>query len=88
MQVFQSNKFAKTFKKLKKDEIAVLQLELEKVVNNSSVGIQKTGILARVWVYKFEHKKQQKLVAYIPKKNRITFISYGSHENFYRDLSR
>ena len=50
----------------------------------------KKGDLAGVQVYKYRVKAQLVLVAYRVARDEdaVKLLSYGSHENFYRDLKR
>ena len=88
MDLFQTSRFAKAYKKLQKKELSAVQKEISKIQQDPTLGVQKTGVLAKVKVHKFKFEKQLKLVAYVVDTGRITFIAYGSHENFYRDIER
>jgi mRNA interferase RelE/StbE len=53
-------------------------------------GDRKGGALSDVWVEKFKADNDQWLVAYEidTKKNTVTVLAVGQHENYYRDLER
>ena len=49
----------------------------------------KVGDLLGVYVYKFRLSQQQVLLAYrILDQESIKLLTFGPHENFYRDLKR
>lgn len=90
MKVIQSGIFSRTIKKLHKKEKAAVDRAIRKIISNISIGDMKKGTLAGVRVYKYKVADKQYLLAYrIEKKPaRITLLALGSHENFYRDLSK
>ena len=88
IKVYQTRLFRNQKKKLKKNYIKALDKAIESIRENPKIGQQKTGDLARVWVYKFSIVNQQFLLAYLwDEKSRI-LIALGTHENFYRDLKK
>ncbi|RAZ46133.1 hypothetical protein DP175_09210 [Polynucleobacter paneuropaeus] len=53
------------------------------------IGEAKVGDLLGVYVYKFRLSQQQCLLAYrILDAESIKLLTFGPHENFYRDLKR
>jgi len=48
----------------------------------------KVGDLGGVQVYKFKSQTQQILLAYEVTDATLYLYSFGSHENFYRDLKK
>ncbi len=60
------------------------------VTMNPFIGVEKTGPLQGIRVYKFKALDQLILLAYeVDKSERdIIFIAVGGHENFYRDLEQ
>ena len=90
MKVIQSGIFYRTIKKLHKKEKTAVDHAVRKIVANTSIGDMKKGALADVRVYKFNVTAKQYLLAYRYEKkpDRITLLALGSHENFYRDLSK
>lgn len=60
---------------------------------NPSIGEEKKGDLAGIFVHKFKVNKQEVLLAYRLQPNKskpqeIVLLSLGSHENFYIELKR
>ncbi|MBU4293462.1 MAG: type II toxin-antitoxin system RelE/ParE family toxin [Actinobacteria bacterium] len=88
MKIIQSPLFAKQKKKLHKNQVKILDREIRKIAENPGVGQEKAGSLKGVSVYKFRIEKQLFLLAYELKSNILNLIMIGSHENYYRDLSR
>ncbi len=80
------------FKKFVKKQARPLQLsiedEIEKIIENPSMGETKKGDLQGYRVHKFTFKKQRFLIAYRILEAEIIFYMVGSHENFYRNLKQ
>ena len=58
------------------------------ILNDPSIGEEKAGELAGVFVHKFKINKQLILLSYTYDENEINLLTFGSHENFYRDLKK
>ena len=86
MLIQQTRSFKNKVKKLHKNQKAELDLAVKNIVNNPLIGEEKIGDLAGVRVYKFYIQKQLTLLAYMYSDDMITLLTFGSHENFYRDL--
>jgi mRNA-degrading endonuclease RelE of RelBE toxin-antitoxin system len=88
VEILQTNKFQKAYKKLSKSQLREVNYAIREVVENPLIGEQKIGNLSWLRVYKFRCLKQLVLLGYsLNEKNTIiTFIDIGAHENFYRDL--
>lgn len=88
MQVVQTNRFAKAYKKLHKNQLADANKAINDIIENPFIGEQKKGDLSHIWVYKFKMVNQLTLIAYMYEDDKIilTFVAIGSHENFYRDI--
>lgn len=88
VQVLQSAIFARTYKKLHKNQKIDVDAAIEVIVKTPEIGEQKRGDLSGVYVYKFKSQNQLVLLAYeFDPKTRMLLL-LGSHENFYRDLKR
>lgn len=88
MKIKITNTFKKATKKLMRNQITFLEDAIDEVIKNPEMGVMKSGDLAGVRVYKFTLHNQEILLAYYVDKNELTFLSFGSHENFYRNLKR
>ena len=90
MKIVQSSVFSRTVKKLHKKEKEAVNYAVQRITADTGIGDMKKGALAGVRVYKFKVADKQYLLAYRYEKKPayITLLALGSHENFYRDLSK
>jgi hypothetical protein len=58
------------------------------IFNNPTIGEMKVGDLQGIQVYKFKSNKQQILLAYEVINSTLYLYTFGSHENFYRELKK
>lgn len=88
MQIQTHSRFNKQIKKIHPQAKKELDKAIKVIVQQPDVGEMKKGDLIGVRVYKFKIQNQQTLLAYIYLKDDdcIFLLSFGSHENFYRDL--
>jgi mRNA interferase YafQ len=82
--------FIKQVKKLHKRQKTELDNAVKKIMQNYQIGEAKKGDLHSVRVYKFSMNGQLTLIAYTFQEadNMLLLISFGVHENFYRDLKK
>ena len=78
--------FGRKVKKLKKNEKRCLDEEVKRISDNPDIGQVKKGDLQGVRVHKYKIGKQPILLAYDVSENEILLLTFGSHENYYRDL--
>ena len=71
-----------------KKQIKVLDKEVKKIAQNTEIGQEKIGSLKGVRIYKFHIEKQLFLLAYELEADILKLIMIGSHENYYRDLTK
>ena len=91
MRIYQTPTFKRAVKKLHKKEKTQLDKAIRKVIEELSLGDMKKGDLKGVRVFKYKSGPAQMLLAYEFADRRgptIKLLALGSHENFYRDLSR
>ena len=88
MEVFQSASFARAVKKLPKNQKFALDSEIRKISADPSIGQEKKGDLAGVFVHKCRLGKSPFLLAYRHSSEIIELIMLGPHENYYRDLKK
>lgn len=88
MQVKTHSRFNKQAKKIHPQAKKELDKAVKLIVQQPDIGELKKADLLGVRVYKFKIQKQLTLLAYIYLKDEdvIFLLSFGSHENFYRDL--
>jgi len=89
MRLLITASFAKATKKLHAPQKVELDAALKLISKDPIIGEAKVGDLVGVYVYKFRLSEQQVLLAYrIVDPESIKLLTFGSHENFYRDLKR
>ena len=89
MRLLITASFAKATKKLHVPQKEELDAVLKLISKDPIIGEAKVGDLVGVYVYKFRLSEQQVLLAYrIVDPENIKLLTFGSHENFYRDLKR
>lgn len=88
IKVLQAPLFARTKKKLHPWQIGLLDQEIKLICDDPTVGVEKKGDLAGVFVHKFKMKRDLYLIAYTYDSESRTLIMLGALENFYRDLKR
>ena len=93
MHIVQSRQFKKTYKKLHPNQLPEINEAIKTIIENPTIGEQKRGDLSWLRVYKFKMLGQLTLIGYSvtgenypPDTITLTFLAFGSHENFYRDL--
>ena len=91
MEVLQTNRFKRAYKKLHPNQLADVNKAIEKVIGNPDIGEPKKGNLSWLRVYKFKVLGQLTLLGYSVEKNGkivLTLVNIGPHENFYRDTDK
>ena len=78
--------FRRKAKKLNKTEKKALDDAVRKLWRNPEIGQAKVGDLKGVRVCKFKINKQQILLGFEELEDEILLLTFGSHENYYRDL--
>lgn len=88
MDIKQTARFKKAYKKLHAEQRRALNKALNIITETPDIGEQKKGDLAWLRVYKCTIINQLTLIGYHVEDNQLvlTFVAFGPHENFYRDL--
>ena len=94
MRIVQSGQFKKSYKKLHPNQLPEINAAINDIIAAPNIGEQKHGDLSWLRVHKFKMLGQLTLIGYniIKEENTLddnpvlTFIAFGPHENFYRDL--
>lgn len=87
MRILLTPTFERALKKLHKPQKLYLDEAVRSVSQDPSIGEAKVGDLAGIRVYKFRMNNQLCLLSYRSvDENTIKLLTFGSHENFYRDL--
>lgn len=87
-EIVQPPIFARQKKKLHKLQTLDLDEAVKSILSHPTIGDMKVGDLQGIRVYKFRSEKQQILLAYEVIDSTLYLYTFGSHENFYRDLKR
>ena len=89
MRLLITASFTKATKKLHTLQKVELDAALKLISKDPIIGEPKVGDLLGIYVYKFKLSQQQCLLAYrIVDQESIKLLTFGPHENFYRDLKR
>ena len=89
MRLLVTPSFVRATKKLHRPQKADLDAALRSISADPSIGEAKVGDLLGIRVYKFRASNQLCLLAYrILDGQSIKLLTFGPHENFYRDLKR
>ncbi|MDQ6954596.1 MAG: type II toxin-antitoxin system RelE/ParE family toxin [Mariprofundaceae bacterium] len=87
MRILLTPTFVRACKKLRRLQKTDLDEAVRCVSTDPEIGEAKVGDLMGVRVYKFRLSKQLCLLAYrILDEDSIKLLTFGPHENFYRDL--
>ena len=87
-KIYLSPAFGRKVKKLKKQEKNDLDDAILDILNDPTVGQEKVRDLSGVLVHKFKINKQPALLSYTYTDSEIILLTFGSHENLYRDLKK
>ena len=89
-QVLQTASFKKAVKKLHENQKTDLDQAIRNLIENPLLGEQKKGDLAFMRVYKFKMVKQLTLIGYSYEDGGLVLelLTFGSHQNFYKDAKR
>ncbi len=87
MKILLTPTFERALKKLHKSQKLDLDGAVRAIAQDPVIGEAKVGDLAGVRVYKFRMSNQLCLLSYrLMDESTIKLLTFGSHENFYRDL--
>ena len=87
-EVIQSPLFARQKEKLKKNQIKKLDDAIKTIMVNPVIGTAKSGDLQGVQVYKYKIGNNLILLAYEVNETTLYLYTFGSHQNFYRELNK
>lgn len=87
-EIIQSPTFAKQKKKLKKNQRKKLDEAIKEIMANPEIGDLKKGDLQGIRVYKYKMGNNLILLAYEIEGSTLYLYSMGSHQNFYKELSK
>jgi len=87
-EVIQSPLFARQKKKLKKNQTKKLDEAIRTIMADPAIGTAKSSDLQGVQVYKYKFGNNLILLAYEVEEPKLYLYAFGSHQNFYRKLSK
>ena len=93
LPVSASSSFNRISKKFHARDKAVLDDAVKDVAKDPSIGEEKKGDLAGIFVYKFKINNNETLLAYELQPNKlqpelVVLLAVGPHENLYEQLKR
>jgi hypothetical protein len=80
--------FKRAYKRLHPNQKADVDDAVADIVKDPTLGVEKKGDLAGVFVHKFKSNGQLTMLAYEYDPGTRLLLLLGSHENFYRDLKQ
>ncbi|MBC8176384.1 MAG: type II toxin-antitoxin system RelE/ParE family toxin [Deltaproteobacteria bacterium] len=86
--IIQSPLFASQKKRLHKKQIRDLDEAIRKIAQGPEIGSLKVGDLSSIRVFKFNSMNSLILLAYEIVENTLFLYTFGSHQNFYRELKK
>ncbi|CAB4549002.1 MAG: type II toxin-antitoxin system RelE/ParE family toxin [Actinobacteria bacterium] len=88
--IVEHRSFKRSYKRLSNPAKLATNEAIGKIANNPGIGKTKVGTLTGLSVYKFKFQGQLFLIGYtLDTEVRLVYLEdIGSHQNFYRDLSR
>lgn len=86
--VLQMPRFKRAYKKLHLNEKNAVDDAIKEIIKHPSIGEEKKGDLAGVFVYKFKFHTKEFLLGYEWDPKSRLLLAIGVHENFYRELKR
>ena len=87
-KVYVSPVFGRKLKKIKPQQKKELDHAILEILSDPDIGEKKVGDLVGVLVHKFKMNKQLTLLSYTYSATEINLLTFGSHENFYRELKQ
>ena len=93
LEVLTTPSFARTAKKLHVKDKKTVDQAVTAIANDATLGEEKKGDLAGLFVHKFKLNPQETLLAYGLNPNRksptqVVLLAVGPHKNFYAQLKR
>jgi mRNA-degrading endonuclease RelE of RelBE toxin-antitoxin system len=80
--------FRKTKKETEKNQVKKLDEAIKTILANPEIGDPKKGDLQEIRVYKYKFGNNLVLLAYEIEGSTLYLYSFGSYQNFYRELSK
>ncbi|MCP9269190.1 type II toxin-antitoxin system RelE/ParE family toxin [Xenorhabdus sp. XENO-1] len=90
IDVYETRRCSKALSKLPENLLAIVEDEIEKIIDDPEIGEQKKGDLSFLRVHKFQLNNQLTLLGYhwVEEKIELYLLNLGSHKNFYQEQKR
>lgn len=90
INVYQTRIFEKALNKLDDVVRDSVDEQIDLIIDNPEMGTLKKGDLSHIRVHKFKINGEQILLGYNWNEGKVTLtlLSFGPHENFYRDMKK
>jgi len=88
MNILQSPYFRRSYKKLQKNQLSIVNKAIGQIISDPLCGEEKKSDLAGTRIHKFHIQQDLYLLAYEHDGDILYLLALGVHENFYRDLKR
>jgi len=93
LKVLSTPSFDRVVKKMHARDKKAVDQAVVNIAADPTIGEEKKGDLAEVFVHKFKVNKQETLLAYRLQPNKkkpqeLVLLNIGSHENFYAAMKR
>ena len=89
MRLLVTASFVRATKRLHRPQKADLDEAVRAISSDPEIGEAKVGDLVGIRVFKFRLSNQLCLLAYrVLDEDSLKLLTFGPHENFYRDLKR
>lgn len=85
--VYETRRFRKSLARLSDPSQSLVEDEIDRLITEPLLGIQKKGDLVHLRVHKFQLGSQEWMLGYNWDEGELTIhlLQLGSHENYYRD---
>ncbi|MBS0905758.1 type II toxin-antitoxin system RelE/ParE family toxin [Pantoea dispersa] len=90
IEVYQTRRFEKTLDKLPDTQRAIVEDEIDRIVDAPEIGELKKGDLNFLRVHKFQLNNRLTLLGYswVENKLELYLLDIGPHENFYQEQKK
>jgi mRNA-degrading endonuclease RelE of RelBE toxin-antitoxin system len=89
-EIIMSRVFSKVLKKLPEQDKDIIDDEIDIIIDQSGIGVQKKADLSHLRVHKFKMNNQETLLGYtwVDEELTLYLLNLGAYENFYKNLNR
>jgi len=90
ISVYETRRFEKALATFPEAALILIEDEIERLIDNPTLGETKKGDLSHLSVHKFTINQQQVLLGYswLDVQNTLYFLQIGFHKNFYQKMKK